>query len=574
MSRYDGLQELYVDRLLAASDNPDANSAGSPRMQGLGVFGGEYSLTFFPEARLLALAAQLGHDRVSDVRAKVANVIAERMRIFESVPAPAADSDRIHVFGTDEGSVANYVQTYFDNIHPIYNFLERSQFDTIALGPDLNNRLTADKSWSALFYAVLALGSQYHDGGSYQPAKTVSWQFFTTALALFPDLLITKATLATVQALAAMAIFASNIACLQIEYAMVSEGAKKAQALGYNRTTAPGHDPRNRTFWVLYFLEKNMTFSMGRSSSIMDSDICSAILSEPLKSDSISFDWTLASIRIARLLSRIYASLYSVSVRGKSSEYYNSIIRNLKSELEAWRVTVPLPLQPGHPIRQHAILTPQLMDVRIRSHYLYHGTTLHLDRTKLQFAKEENERSEIVTDIMKTARTVLELTKYIDVQPYTPLWVLAGTPLAAFLVLFDLVIDNPTHPETTANLALLDVGSGHFSGIEYASQGTLPGSIASEFTQIARAYVREKSGPGNNTTSRFPALPSMEMPSTADASGSLPSEASLNFSPFTYRPPVPPDTIDGMIPGTDILDMFGSYFPTWDPDFFVGNMSA
>ena len=152
--------------------------------------------------------------------------------------------------------------------------------------------------------------------------------------------------------------------------------------------------------------------------------------------------------------------------------------------------------------------------------------------------------------------------------------VLAGTPLAAFLVLFDLVIDNPTHPETAANLALLDVGSGHFSGIEYASQGTLPGSIASEFTQIARAYVREKSGQGNNTTSRLSALPSMEIPSTMDIPGSMPSETSLNLSPFNYRPPLPPDTVDGMMPGTDILDMFGSYFPTWDPDFFVGTMNA
>jgi hypothetical protein len=70
--------------------------------------------------------------------------------------------------------------------------------------------------------------------------------------------------------------------------------------------------------------------------------------------------------------------------------------------------------------------------------------------------------------------------------------VLASVPLAAFLVLFDLVVDNPRHAETGANLALLDVGGCHFNGLEYASQGTLPGSIASEFTQIARAYIREQ----------------------------------------------------------------------------------
>ncbi|KAJ4312515.1 hypothetical protein N0V94_007408 [Neodidymelliopsis sp. IMI 364377] len=330
MSKYDGLQELYVDRLLVAADNADAVAAQSPSMQDLDVF------------------------------------------------------------------------AYFEHIDPIHPFLEKQTFEDIALGSHLSEKLAKDKSWSALFYAVLALGSQYHDGGSYQPSKNGSWRVFATALAIFPDLLITRTTLNTVQALTAMAIFASNVSCLQIEYTMVSEGAKKAQTLGYNRSTAPGDDPRNRTFWVLYFLEKNM--------------------------------------------------------------------------------------------------------------------------------------------------------------------VLVGLPLAALLVLFDLVIDKPTHPETAANLALLDVGSGHFSGLEYASQGTLPGSIASEFTQIARTYVREKSA----TVTPHPVTPSegpipgagvldSNLPNVSSASGSDPElqHFSLGWDLQSESEAVP---------GTDMLNLFGSYFPLWDGD--------
>ena len=111
MSKYDGLQELYVDRLLAASDKAtDARGAQSPCLPGLGVFGSEYSLTFFPEARLSALATQLGHDRVSHVRARVADVTAECMKTIECVPTPAADSDRIHIFGMNGEFAANCVQ--------------------------------------------------------------------------------------------------------------------------------------------------------------------------------------------------------------------------------------------------------------------------------------------------------------------------------------------------------------------------------------------------------------------------------------------------------------------------------
>lgn len=109
MSRYDGLQELYIDRLLTSPDRPGSRGAESPCLQGRGVFGVEYSLTFFSDARLSALAAQLGHDRVSQVRARVASVVAERMRTIERVPAPATDADQNPVLGMDESLMKTYI---------------------------------------------------------------------------------------------------------------------------------------------------------------------------------------------------------------------------------------------------------------------------------------------------------------------------------------------------------------------------------------------------------------------------------------------------------------------------------
>lgn len=63
-------------------------------------------------------------------------------------------------------------------------------------------------------------------------------------------------------------------------------------------------------------------------------------------------------------------------------------------------------------------------------------------------------------------------------------------PLIALFILFDLVIHNPSHPETSGNLALLEVAAGHFSRLEYVSGGTLPSSILAEFAYLARNYVR------------------------------------------------------------------------------------
>ncbi|KAJ4235495.1 hypothetical protein NW757_013494 [Fusarium falciforme] len=74
--------------------------------------------------------------------------------------------------------------------------------------------------------------------------------------------------------------------------------------------------------------------------------------------------------------------------------------------------------------------------------------------------------------------------------------ILAGIPICALFVLFDQVINDPTHPDTRSNLALLDIAGGHFSRIEFASEGSLPGSLIAEFAYIAREYVNETTSQG------------------------------------------------------------------------------
>jgi hypothetical protein len=94
--------------------------------------------------------------------------------------------------------------------------------------------------------------------------------------------------------------------------------------------------------------------------------------------------------------------------------------------------------------------------------------------------------------------------------------------MASLLVIFDVVISYPKHPETSTNLALLDVGGGHFSRIEYASAGWLPGSLLTQFSQIAREYVSR--GNNNDGSSMPPGKPQTERV-TSTSSGKVPQPA-------------------------------------------------
>ena len=154
----------------------------------------------------------------------------------------------------------------------------------------------------------------------------------------------------------------------------------------------------------------------------------------------------------------------------------------------------------------------------------------------------------------------------------------------ALFVLFDLVINNPRHPETHSNLALLDISGGHFSRIEYASGGSLTGSLIAEFSYIAREYVNSFT----SCKSSFTAVRStMEASSQFDMTtqhgtlgttfmGSTATESSLGSLGQGTMPldtllfPIDEDwAVDDntLLTGTDIMDLFNFSIPGIDPRF-------
>jgi hypothetical protein len=64
-------------------------------------------------------------------------------------------------------------------------------------------------------------------------------------------------------------------------------------------------------------------------------------------------------------------------------------------------------------------------------------------------------------------------------------------PLSALFVLFDFVVHNPYHPESSTNLTFLDVVGAYFTRLEYSTGGSLPSSLMAEFALIARQFIRD-----------------------------------------------------------------------------------
>ncbi|SPO04602.1 uncharacterized protein DNG_07287 [Cephalotrichum gorgonifer] len=493
-----GIPELCVDRLLArarghATPRCQQSSGDAAFIRWNGIFGGRNSLTFFTDSRLQSLEQCLGNTRINEIVGRATSVIDGRIRRAD--PAYyAARRDQGPSQWSDSTVAASYMQVYFDRVHPIYPILDKSKFQGTVSSPDFPHVLTQNKAWACLYHAVLAIASQHTHGGSFEPAKGESSKIFIVALANFSDLVLLPDSLLVLQALAAMAIYVTTVSGLAVEQAIMSEAARRAQNL--SSTNFGDHDRHiyQRAFWVLYGLEKMSSFHFGRISSFVDNDISCPV---PYVPESVfdGFNWFLTFITHARLTSRVYISLFSAGVTGNSSSYYLSTVAQLSDELASWRMALPdTGFRPGGLVRPHGVAGAQAKIVALTTHYLYYSIKLSLSRTALLHlpgSPESSSEESITKPMLDAARSILDLTALIEVEPYTPILVLAGIPITALFVLFDFVIQNPLQPETSMDLALLDIAGGHFSRIDYATGGSLPGSLVSEFAHIARDYVKE-----------------------------------------------------------------------------------
>ncbi|KAE8153800.1 fungal-specific transcription factor domain-containing protein [Aspergillus avenaceus] len=591
---------LFIDRLL------DSHPTQGPLPEGASILKSEEhevtssNIAFFSDRKIQSLTQRLGNTRLKELVECIETVIEGRITAQGTTVSPVT-------FKKPPGSVAItpedarlYVDVYFQRIHPIYPFIDRQDFERIAFSPSLPRELEGNAPFSALYHTVLALGCQYHDGGTFDPGKGKAWKLFQMSLGLMADILVPRESLLNVQALAAMSIFAMNTCCLQIDEILIMEAARMAQALRYHRAIRrTGNEAFcQRTFWVIYAMEKHLAFRNRESSLIGDYDVGCPIPETP-EAVFGSYNWFLSSLRYARILSQAYEMLFSTSAAQNSIEGYSSAIEHVQRRLEDWRQAVPEEFRPGDAHHPHTFADPVCRMVALETHYSYYSLVIALARLTLQISLGDGVRQhESKRNLMLSARRVVELTQYIDKAAHTPLFVLAIMPLVALFILFDFVVHNPTHPETKPNLSMLDICSGHFALVEHASGGSLPCSLVSEFAHIARHYVRDvrigknsqeipqsaftstHSLPGNRPLPEFGAGSSSEWPpqkgngDEAHLGDSVPVTEELaqyeelelfNEPDYLYYPTM--DEIvnlgdDPMMPGFDLRTLFGSVIPT------------
>ncbi|KAL4954658.1 hypothetical protein BDW69DRAFT_205074 [Aspergillus filifer] len=508
-------------------------------------------LAFFSEKRVESIVKRLGHTRVKDLVHQIDNTIKTRLlaRPGKDISLYSLAKDPRELIVDPEA--AAHIHRYFEILHPIYPFLNRETFEERAKRPGLLHDLEHDHAFCGLYYGILALGSQYNGRSSFIPDNSHAWKLFQVALSRLNRIVLSTMSLSNLQT-----IFATNTFSLQLDQTLLAEACRMVLALRYHKSIISG-DPAlcHRTFWVIYHLEKRYSFAARISSVIADDDIGCPIPST-LDSTLGGYDWLRSSVRFGRILSVAYSSLFSISASTQPDDTTLTAINHVRDLLEEWRLSIPPDFRPKEPLQRRCLNNGASKEIALRTHYYYCHLTIALERLTLHVSRDIARSEKSMRSLLNTAKEIISLTRYIDVEPYTPVFILAIIPLSAMFILFDFVVHHPNDPDTRGYLTLLDIVAGHFSQLDHASNGTIQSSYLSEFSHMARQYVQSEQ---NKHPDQDPAppVPSEIQPSAADTMAL--TMISGGSSTFTNEPVL----TDGIDYGN--LDNF--YFLTPDSDW-------
>ncbi|KAL4916863.1 RmlC-like cupin domain-containing protein [Aspergillus aurantiobrunneus] len=230
-----------------------------------------------------------------------------------------------------------FMSGYFENIHFIHPFIDKEDFYLRAHDLWMRRTPTPDPSFIALYLSVLSFGALLR---VWDEAQLGGLTRFEWSRKLFGEAQVYMNYLH----------FPNNLDAVQCLYLMVLAymylglAVRTCLAAGFNRNVRPSSDPRaewiSRTWWGLFSLEIEMSFSLGRPDTLGLDDYHNRPL--PLRDDSLYaiIPWMVDFAHITR---KVSVQIYH---RRLTLQEKLAVALGIETELDSWMAQLPDRLRP------------------------------------------------------------------------------------------------------------------------------------------------------------------------------------------------------------------------------------
>jgi hypothetical protein len=96
----------------------------------------------------------------------------------------------------------------------------------------------------------------------------------------------------------------------------------------------------------------------------------------------------------------------------------------IQHDLESWKDSVPIQFRPGSPLQSYRMSHPHLQELALRIHFAYYNLQICMSRVSLHIRSQgdSSRRSQSRSCLLRAARSIIESTPFITMEPFTPVW--------------------------------------------------------------------------------------------------------------------------------------------------------
>ncbi|KAK7425083.1 hypothetical protein QQZ08_008360 [Neonectria magnoliae] len=452
-------------------------------------------------------------ETIQDIRNGVLNHLRQPKCIPQVLPLALAAPCNLKE--APDALLWRYVEAYFDTVQVIFPILDRDGFFSQLERFGTGQRMPQNPSWQALLSAVLASGCRAalsaETAEAFKESGREAWGYFHNALSFESRILHGSTDLMAVQAMAVMTVFAQGLSSPQrLEYTLCSIASRLAQSLALNRHPPPEWNlseeeqrERNRVFWVIYCLDRSIALRCGRPAVMCDDDISCRFPRDVVfiqrgdtpraaTAKTSNVDFFLCFTKLSRICGKVSRMLYSASALYASSPRLLSTMNHLLQDLHSWLDLIPVAIRPGKPPKRMMETFGLSRDKIIVLHLSYYYVLCAIYRRFTPIFTQDSKNlqhlinHELHSSHIEAARSMVLLTKHLDIESFTPAWLVFYYPFTALTTIFVHIVSNPPDDRTQSDIALMETVVGFFGRLEYVTSGEAAFTKTTEFVRQAR----------------------------------------------------------------------------------------
>ncbi|OBS16750.1 hypothetical protein FPOA_12649, partial [Fusarium poae] len=364
-------------------------------------------------------------------------------------------------------------------------------------------------SWYALRNIVFAIGARLALSPtrlvpSLMDAQKQSWPFFENAFSVQVDLMYMPSGIINIEIFLLMMFYCEGITSPKLSYMLLGCATRLAQSKGlhlmpaaYTHVSETEDISRKYLWWIIYVHDKTTSLITARPSMISDKDVSVGLPTMARPDTATDLALFVNTIKLAQIVSVIVKKLVGPSARRRSYSKLTDLAASLESDLRHWQAGARIEDEeiPSSGSQSSHFRVRSTMRLELKLCYYCALCALHGTSRRPWEVPPEQEAEylaqvqEAWPKIAEASRSLITLCQPCQVNAATPTRLAIYYPLVAVTNLFINVLENPTAQSVTADVNLIDMMTGTFARLEYATSGHLNITFPRELADFARGLL-------------------------------------------------------------------------------------